>query len=51
MQNRLAGIKPVCAVRIPITLMIKLLTPATIQPCHFRRPINTVDAMVNKQEK
>jgi len=51
MQKRFAGMKPVWAVRIPMTQMTMLLMPATIQPCHLRRPISTVETIVNKQEK
>jgi hypothetical protein len=51
MQNRLAGTKPIWAVRQPITPMITLLAAATIQPCHLRRPISTVEATVSKQDK
>jgi hypothetical protein len=42
---------PVCAVRTPITQMIALFAAATTQPCHFRRPIMTVDTMVSTHDK
>lgn len=50
MQKRFAGMNPICAVRSPITQMRALLTPATIQPCHIRRPIKIVERIVKKQE-
>lgn len=49
-QNRLAGMNPVCAVRTPMMQMIALFTPATIHPCHKRRPINTVETTVSRHE-
>jgi hypothetical protein len=50
MQKKFAGINPVCAVLSPIRQMITLFAPATIQPCHNRRPIRTVDTMVRTHE-
>jgi hypothetical protein len=50
MQNRLAGTKPNCAVRIPMKQMMTLLTPATIQPCHNFFPTSTVDITVKTHE-
>ena len=51
MQNTLAGIKPSCSVRSPMTQMSTLFTPANAQPSQHRRPTKTVDAMVNTQDK
>ena len=50
MQKTLAGTKPHWPVRNPMAEMIMLLAPATIQPCHLRRPTSTVESTVNKQE-
>jgi hypothetical protein len=50
-QKTLAGTNPHCAVCKPITEMITLLTPATIHPCHMRRPTSTVEEMVSRQER
>ena len=51
MQKTLAGIKPSCSVRSPITQMMALLTPAKAHPSQHRRPTRMVDAMVNMQER
>lgn len=51
MQNTLAGMKPSCAVRTPMTQMIALFTPARTQPSQHRRPSRIVDRMVNTQER
>ena len=51
MQNTLAGIKPSCSVRSPMTQMSTLFTPANAQPSQHRRPTKIVDAMVNTQDK
>jgi len=51
MQKTLAGMKPNCAVRIPITQMMMLFTPANAQPSQHRRPTKMVDAIVNTQER
>ena len=45
-----AAINPVCAVFIPIRQMITLFAPATIQPCHNRRPTRMVDTTVRRHE-
>ena len=50
-QNTLAGMKPSCAVRSPITHMMTLLTPARAQPSQHRRPTRIVDATVNTHER
>jgi hypothetical protein len=49
-QKTLAGTKPHCPVRNPIKLMITLFTPATIHPCHKRRPTSSVERTVKTQE-
>jgi hypothetical protein len=51
MQNMLAGINPNCSVRMPMTQINMLLTPASAQPSQQRRPTRIVDAMVNTQER
>ena len=38
MQNRSAGTKPNCAVRIPMAHKTRLLTAATTRPCHIFLP-------------
>jgi hypothetical protein len=50
-QNRFAGINPNCSVLRPMMQRMMLLTPVTIQPCHIRRPIMSVDTMVRTQER
>jgi hypothetical protein len=51
MQNTLAGTKPSCAVRTPMTQMIALFTPDKIQPSQQRRPTRIVDTIVSTQER
>lgn len=51
MQKTLAGMKPNCAVRKPITQMMTEFTPAKAQPSQHRRPTKMVDAIVNTQER
>jgi hypothetical protein len=50
-QKRFAGTNPNCAVRTLITQIMRLLTEATIQPCHRRRPIISVEVTVRMQER
>lgn len=51
MQNTLAGMKPNCAVRSPITHIMMLFTPASAHPSQHLRPTRIVDAIVNTQER
>ena len=51
MQNKLAGIKPSCPVRNPITQMMALFTPATASPVHRLRPTRIVERTVRQQDK
>lgn len=51
MQNRFAGMKPVCAVRIPMQQMTALFAPAITHPCHKRRPTITVESTVSRHER
>jgi hypothetical protein len=50
MQNRFAGTKPNCAVRIPMTQIMTLLIAATNHPCQSFLPTRTVESTVNTQE-
>jgi hypothetical protein len=50
-QKRFAGINPNCSVLRPMTQRMRLFTPVTTHPCHMRRPIKTVEAMVRIQER
>jgi hypothetical protein len=50
MQNRLAGIKPNCAVRNPMKQRIALFAPAIIHPCHNFLPTISVETIVRAQE-
>lgn len=49
-QNTLAGTKPHWPVLNPIMQMITLFAAATSQPCHMRRPMSSVEAIVSRQE-
>jgi hypothetical protein len=49
-QNTFAGMNPNCAVWNPITQTTTLLIPDKTQPSQQRRPIRTVEAIVNTQE-
>jgi len=51
MQNTLAGIKPNCAVLMPMMHMMTQFAAASNQPCQQRRPTRIVEAMVNTQER
>src|SRR6266404_6823659 len=51
MQRRLAGTKPNCAVRTPMTQTTALLRAATIQPCQSFLPMRTVANTINTQER
>jgi hypothetical protein len=50
MQNKLAGTKPNCAVRIPMTQMITLFIAATTHPCHNFLPTSTVEITVKTHD-
>ena len=50
-QKTFAGTKPSCSVRMPIMHITTLLTVASAHPSQQRRPINTVDATVNTQDR
>jgi len=50
MQNKLAGMKPNCAVRTPIMQIRTLLIAATTHPVQSLRPTMMVDRIVNRQE-
>ena len=51
MQNTLAGIKPSCAVLMPMTHIITLFTVANTQPSQHRRPTRIVEVMVSTHER
>jgi hypothetical protein len=51
MQNTLAGMNPSCAVRKPMTHTMMLLIADKTHPSQQRRPIKTVEATVNTQER
>lgn len=50
MQKRLAGTKPNCAVRTPITQITMLFTAAITQPCHNFFPTKMVETTVKTHE-
>jgi hypothetical protein len=50
-QNRFAGMNPSWPVRIPITQMIPLFTPATASPVHRLRPTRSVERTVRQQDR
>jgi hypothetical protein len=51
MQNKFAGINPICCVRNPMTQMMTLFKAASAQPSQQRRPTRMVEAIVSKQER
>ncbi len=51
MQNTFAGIKPYCAVCIPITQTMRLLTHETTRPVHIFFPTRIVATTVRRQDR
>lgn len=50
MQNKLAGMNPICAVFHPMKQRITLLIPARIQPSQHLRPTRMVETTVSTQD-
>lgn len=50
-QNRLAGMKPSCAVLMPMMHMTTLFTVASSQPSQQRRPTRMVEVIVSTQDR
>jgi hypothetical protein len=51
MQNKFAGMKPICAVLRPMMQNTALLMLARTQPSQFRLPIRMVETTVSTHDK